>query len=175
MVLEREELMLNAKSKKCIVIFIFILLICLLITFVWCTINDKEEVLRMSIGEGLEYYYVLYENGELIVESGLAKYSDISKKRYISKKDVSGIEVYYYEKVKLKVEDVEKIKQLAKALDYCTNDTSRVFDTVHAKFYYNGKSIILNDLSRHPSVEALVKELIALSPKRLDLKQLAPA
>lgn len=164
--MERRGLMFNVKCKKYIFV-IAIFAICTLLIATIFTVCKKDEVVRVAIGEGLEYYLILYENGDLIVEHGWAKHGDISKKPYIYKK-LKGFEdfdLYDHAETKLSTEDLERIKELAKAVDYCPNDLSPVSDVVCVKFYYEGRAVRRNSLSdTPPTVKQLVKELMELSP-----------
>lgn len=150
------------------------LVLCLLSATILFVVFKKDEVIRVSIERGADYYIVLYENGELVVERGVSKHQDISKKPYISKKkvEVAGyrkIDLYSRAETKIDADDVERIKTLAEDLKYVSNDTMPVYDTIRVQFYYKGRKIQRNSLYSSPSVEKLVKELVKLSPKPINL------
>lgn len=151
-----------------------VLIVCVLLATILIAVCRNNEVLRIALGNGIDYYMVLYENGDFVVEYGMTATSnlDISKKPYIEKRRMlengEVVDYPYYSRVvtKLDPSDVERIKEMAKDLKYVVNDTESVFPpSTHVNAYYKGKKIWLENLSDSPqSVQRLVEELIKLSP-----------
>lgn len=162
--------MIKVKIIKVICIVLAICLLLSAILFIVCRKEEvrEDEILRAALGLSGGTYMVLYENGDFVVEHGISTHGDISKKPYITKKKIKleGKTYHVYSRMEMKLEpaEVEKIKELAKNLDYIPSDDWEIYDATPAKFYYNGRKIECSNYRDFRRVEELVEELKKVLP-----------
>ena len=163
-------------KKKVLICLLICVAIVLSVIVTVCCINYKKEnndVIRMSIGDGMVTYFTLKKDGKVTIERGICKNNEhtlthnLNKEVKFEKATRLGVEYIYVEYMPSPPEViVDEFTQLAEeAFRYSTNDYSLVTDVAPVTLWYKGKQIQRSNHSRLPTdMKKILERFKEISP-----------